>query len=457
MKHPHKDERKLTAHISRWIAAAACLLVIVASCVREAREPAINEKPDLPITPARQNDRLTIFLTGNELGALKPCGCSGGQLGGLDRRPAVFSRAPKKSRLVIDTGSLVASESEQDLIKFNILNRAFKLLDYDVVNLSEEDLQTARNFALLAEPAVAFVSSYGRENEQVGRTFTKRYELQGKPVNVIVAPFDPEKMPLRDVPGLFQPESNGFSLNILILNSRDGETLDAVKEALPLLDCVVCPAEGDEPHLMSEPGESPMVFSAGRYGKHICELHATHSAEDNPARLQLSFRIVHVTEDLPEDELLASLYKDYQKIVRGSGLLEKHPRFNLKDDLKYVGSKACNICHDHEEECDKWETTRHADAYATLERVGSEADPECVGCHVIGFDYDKGFVTKEKTPKLKDVGCENCHGPGSKHVSSAGAEAPGEPTSTCEDCHTPDHSGEYAANKEKYLEKIIHW
>jgi len=25
-------------------------------------------------------DVLTVFLTGNELGALKPCGCSGGQL-----------------------------------------------------------------------------------------------------------------------------------------------------------------------------------------------------------------------------------------------------------------------------------------------------------------------------------------------------------------------------------------
>ena len=45
----------------------------------------------------------------------------------------------------------------------------------------------------------------------------------------------------------------------------------------------------------------------------------------------------------------------------------------------------------------------HANAFATLERVGSQYDPECVICHVIGMDYDSGFITEEKTPLMKDV------------------------------------------------------
>jgi hypothetical protein len=33
----------------------------------------------------------------------------------------------------------------------------------------------------------------------------------------------------------------------------------------------------------------------------------------------------------------------------------------------------------------------------------------------VGFAYKSGFTDAEKTPKLKDVGCESCHGPGSLH------------------------------------------
>ena len=50
---------------------------------------------------------ITIFFTSNELGAMQPCGCSGGQLGGLDRRYAVFNAVSPPNRLIIDTGSLV--------------------------------------------------------------------------------------------------------------------------------------------------------------------------------------------------------------------------------------------------------------------------------------------------------------------------------------------------------------
>ena len=45
-------------------------------------------------------------------------------------------------------------------------------------------------------------------------------------------------------------------------------------------------------------------------------------------------------------------------------------------------------------------------------------DPECVVCHSVGFEYQSGFVDEKKTPLLKHVGCENCHGPGSGHVDA---------------------------------------
>ena len=98
-------------------------------------------------------DMLNVFFTGSSLGRLKPCGCSGGQLGGLERRPAVFNTVPAEKRLLIDTGSLVETNRDQDLIKFDITVEALGLLDYHVVNLTEEDFEIAENRGLLGSPA----------------------------------------------------------------------------------------------------------------------------------------------------------------------------------------------------------------------------------------------------------------------------------------------------------------
>jgi hypothetical protein len=73
------------------------------------------------------------------------------------------------------------------------------------------------------------------------------------------------------------------------------------------------------------------------------------------------------------------------------------------------------------------------------------------------MEYDSGFISEQKTGHLKNVGCENCHGPGSKHVESGGVVALTEPKSVCIDCHTPEHSGGYAGNEGAFLEKIVHW
>ena len=240
------DKRKLTTQMPSWLVVVACMLIAVVSCVRESREPVtVAGNPGMSIKPAEQARQFTIFFTGNELGALKPCGCSGGQLGGLDRRPAVFSRVAKESRLIVDTGSLVPSDAEQDLIKFTILNRALDLLDYDVANLSEEDLRIARNQGLLADPGTNFISSYAEGEGPVHKVFRKSYELDGETLRVSIVPFDPGVMQLDDVAERLRPESDALNLNVLIMNRCDEETVEAVKRALPALDCLVCPAEGD--------------------------------------------------------------------------------------------------------------------------------------------------------------------------------------------------------------------
>jgi hypothetical protein len=91
--------------------------------------------------------------------------------------------------------------------------------------------------------------------------------------------------------------------------------------------------------------------------------------------------------------------------------------------------------------------------------VKRDRDPTCVGCHVTGYLRPGGTGDiRLATARLRDVGCEACHGPGVDHVAASGdVTPPGAPvakhetaatgglrrqvpSSVCLGCHTPDQT-----------------
>jgi len=405
-----------------------CILTVGVSCVSRIPEKAPQYEQERSMT-----DEFTVFLTGNVLGALKPCGCSGGQLGGLDRRPAI-------------------------LIKYHIIIQALQQLDYDLVGLSEEDIEIGRDIGVLdgIESVFNIISSHGTADMDAPAKFTMKFLLKGRTVHLTVAAFDPESTPLEQIKELFALPADVPTLNILILNHSDPGTIDSIAKAAPFVDCVVCPAESDEPAVIGNPNKRPLAFTVGRFGRYICGLKVKAPARIGQP-LRLAFKALPVEESLPKDDSLVRLYEDYQQIVKDRNLMEKHPRFTLPDGLEYAGSESCSSSDCHAYEYIEWTDNIHASAYATLEEVGSQYDPECVVCHVIGMDYESGFISEQQTPHLKDVGCENCHGPGSAHNEKPYEVKTSEPKMTCIQCHTPEHSGDYAGNEEAFMEKIKHW
>jgi len=418
-----------------------CVLTVAASCI------VVSE-------PSQQVDVITVFLTGNELGVLKPCGCSGGQLGGLDGRRAVLNTVAVQRRMIVDTGMFVEGDGEQDLIKFDILTRAFGLLDYDLVNLTKKDVTIAEDLGLLDIIGSFFniITSRRSTDANLPAKFTKKFLLKGKTIAVTVAAFDVETAPLEQIEKLFTHESGLQTVNILILNRGTPGIIKTISKEADV-DCLICPAESDEPVLLSAPNKRPLVISVGRFGRYVSKLQIR--ADKDGGKAKLSFSKIPVKEDLRPEESLVELYEEYQQLVREANLLANIPRFFLPDGLEYTGSKSCKSCHEYEYE--KWSTKSHAHAYETLKRAGSEVDPECVGCHVVGLKYEGGFVSEQETSDLKDVGCEVCHGPGSEHISSLGDVKTRAPRKDCIDCHTSDNSVNYAGNEAFYFEKIIHW
>jgi hypothetical protein len=429
---------------------------------------AIPQSQEHPEHAARQT--ITIFFTGNELGAMQPCGCSGGQLGGLDRRYAVFNAVNPQNRLIIDTGSLVEGTTEQDLIKFGIIVQAYTQLGYNAVNLTGQDILAARESGFLDALSSAFncITAGSSDDIKMPAKFTRTFTLNGSSVEVVVAAAETEDQIAR-LPDLLASSAGApLAVKILILNQADAKTIAAVAE-MNLVDLLIVPSQADDPTLVGDANSSPLVISEGRIGKYVGKIQVRFDAAKQKPRLV--FSSVPVTEDIAQYKPLVELYKDYQRLVKDANLVERYPRFILPDNLEYVGSKYCKLCHDYE--YDKWMTSkqvfipglekqaspdsRHAGAFATLEKVGSEYDPECIICHVVGMQYQTGYVSPVKTPEMKDVGCENCHGPGSEHLRSLGAIETSGPISTCSDCHTAEHSAEYASNQKQYFEKIVHW
>jgi peroxiredoxin len=117
----------------------------------------------------------------------------------------------------------------------------------------------------------------------------------------------------------------------------------------------------------------------------------------------------------------------------------------------YSGNEVCGVCHERQHET--WQFTQHATAYDTLVKHGAEQDPECIGCHVVGYAKAGGFVSASETQDLEDVGCESCHGRGGPHLSPDFVQA-GDYAPACATCHDPKHSlgFEYAT----FLPRVSH-
>jgi hypothetical protein len=106
----------------------------------------------------------------------------------------------------------------------------------------------------------------------------------------------------------------------------------------------------------------------------------------------------------------------------------------------FVGSKACAHCHaeqygnfiTHSEKSKSDRSVR-----PMLPKLTEAEQRECFECHTTGYGQPGGFISFEKTPDLGHVGCESCHGPGSRHAKTGDpADLVGRVSlETCSPCH----------------------
>ncbi len=193
-----------------------------------------------------------------------------------------------------------------------------------------------------------------------------------------------------------------------------------------------------------DPKVAPADVAARR--RELKDLEAQQGALDaRPPPAQGSFfryAVKEVRRSLGNDPTVEADLLSYYRAVDDHNRLafaDRQPPPAAADQAHYVGVEACSSCHPQPREV--WNGTSHSRAYATLASQFKEFNLECVSCHVTGYEQPGGS-TVTHVDLLKDVQCEDCHGPGSKHVA--------DPTdhsllkrrpdpSVCTGCHHPPH------------------
>ncbi len=165
-------------------------------------------------------------------------------------------------------------------------------------------------------------------------------------------------------------------------------------------------------------------------------------------------RVTWLQTSYEDGHPFAELFSQYQRNVSNHFGVMAEAKGKLLAQTPFAGSEACATCHPAAYK--SWKNSKHAHAIDILKLRGKTEDPECVGCHVLGFDVDGGFASLSRSPQFANVNCENCHGARLQHTTNPSLQHDPKPISeeTCRTCHQGEHSPQF--NFESYWSKIFH-
>lgn len=466
---------------------------------------------------------LVLLLSGQQHGYLQPCGCSPKQLGGLERRYNLLKDLKQHGWPVVavDLGDVPQKPNHQTTLKYATSMNALRAMDYAAVGVGQRELElplmeALANYSLNnRNPPVISATVLDKETDFPGmleswKVVSARKDMPAVGVVSAIGPSIVASVKQRDPSIKFAdkpPNGNekvlGDSLRQMQAKQADFLVLlyhgtlaeaEACAKRFPQFRVILVAADSEEPSGSPEKvvGET-LLISVGHKGRYVGLVGAFRTANpDKP--FDLKYQLVALGDEYEtppgaeRNNPVVQLMEEYTKEVKRGNYLAKYAGKEFHDlqlvknkkyaAAKFVGSDRCQDCHPHAYKV--WENSGHAHAYAKLENAKKPAlrqfDGECVQCHVIGFGYMTGFQSEQATPKLLNVGCESCHGPGSAHVNNPANlelralmnpfktppnESPEAKTRrinsldlACQKCHDHDNDNTWSIDK---WEKIKHY
>lgn len=409
--------------------------------------------PD-PLLDGWEKPALAIVLTGEQHGYLEPCGCSLTQSGGLARRADLFRQIEERGWPVtaFDLGGTLKRSRIQSQYKFQTLLAALKDMHYQGLGMGPEELRLGPAQLLAShvqnpehpEKSLAFlganVTFFGVPDLEGAPERLKIVEIGGVKVGVTsvlgtsfkndivpqgaesdITIESPEKVLPQVIEELDQAQPD---VRILLSHASLSESQHLAAK-FPGFDIVLSAGGAEDPSGEPQKIGETLLWTVGRKGKYAGVV-GFYPDADERFRFELVNLDMHRFHESPRMHEHMQTYQDLLKEVQlaAEELPISHPT-----GATFVGAEKCGECHT--KAYGVWKTTRHAHAFESLKigRKGQEEnwisriyDPECLACHVTGWHsqdvlrYESGYISEEETPHLLGQQCENCHGPGSRHV-----------------------------------------
>ena len=430
-----------------------------------------------PIFEGWDKPDVALLITGRQHGYIEPCGCSGldRAKGGLIRRHALINDLAKRGWPVVklDLGDQVRHTGPQSLLKLQATYEALHgVMNFDAIGLGAGELKidsfellqllinagsgggsspfVSANVSVWDEPSISPYLVIERNGKRIGVTSVVSQRHFAGMGDLTSADRDtkiqaPEVALTGVLPKLVAEKCDAL---LLLAFVSERESL-ALAQKFPQFDFIVNEGVEGEPVGFLQPiqvGNRTVNLVQMGYKSMFAGVIGIYADPNKPVRYQ-KLTLDHRFKDTEE---MKANFKAYQNKLEQQTLEKLIPKpAPHPSGYQYVGSKVCSDCHDQQYEVwaegtDAWKSEHpgkvgpHSRATLDLVEPGERTwvqrhhDPECLSCHVTGwnpqqyFAYETGYLNLEKDVDLHGSGCENCHGPGSRHVAiENGEEATG--------------------------------
>ena len=414
-------------------------------------------------TSTAEPRELLIIYTGNLLAELKPCGCSKEEdQGGIERRMQYLKDTRKEHphTLLVDTGDHFKEPTRQGKLKAETLLTATEQMQYDAVALGDRDLVYGSDFLKNRAQIPWIAGNLTIDHFEPARSQVKTF-ANGLKIGILAVADpglfydhvglsigDPKSAVLKHTARMRDTENP--DLIVLLTHAKRETALDYLD--LSGVDIVInghIETEDDVIDMVPVQKDGKLFVQSSPRGQKMGELRVQIGPEGNKS---FKHSLVKLDSSVKFDSEMVKLYEQYNEKVEAMFFETLASKRNKSKQSVYAGETVCKTCHLAEHAV--WSKSRHGRAYDTLRKINKAFDPECLVCHVVGFNLPGGFISELDTPGLKNVQCEVCHGPGRDHASSPQSGFGRQATEACKQCHVKNHSPRF--NYTEYWPKIKH-
>ena len=453
---------------TKWLAFAAlvCSFPVAAGMLRgepaaDAAKAGYPQKPERKkVDPIAVNGEIfvgwpkpdvALVFSGEQNGYLEPCGCAGleNQKGGLKRRFTFLKQLREKGWNVVamDLGGQETRTGVQAVRKVDFTYAALMKMGYAVVGYGPGELklgtdltQIMINLDAAKNPLISANVALGGFGESTDRLY-KVVDVGGMRIGITSV------LGKKEIAG--RKEAGDFSLLepfqaiprilaklraencdqlILLANAEPAETKELALR-FPEFDWIMTAKGPEEPPkevgtIVGASGKKTYLVEVGQKAEYVVVV-GLYKNGNPPFRYQ-RVPLDHRFPDAPEITQMQVAYQKELEQMRLDGLGLRPAAHS--SGRKFVGSKTCESCHT--KAAAVFNNTPHAHATDTLVHLAPPRhfDPECLSCHVTGwepqkyFPYESGYLDLTQTPDLVGNGCENCHGPAGSHAAAESGE-----------------------------------